>query len=237
MWIFSSSLELAPFSPAPFIWHHFNHHWFSSPLQWWDLFLFLEVFISSKTKKLSFETLRWHMPHFFVGNSSSMVFEHLCDCFHLEVSTSGFLQLFELYFHITYNHIHHQIAHVLALGSIWFLGNGQPFNRTQPIAIKETILSYWLHIMITILRLFSMHFLPHQFTIATRSCEMVHTLNVPLTSTLIGSSYNSKWPIHCNKKWNCPTHCFCAFESLLCFTHCSMSLSLHWLLAPISIVL
>jgi hypothetical protein len=53
--------------------------------------------LSSNSFKLAFQ----HMLHLLINDPSGMVFEHLWECFHPEDSTSGFLQLFQLYSHIT----------------------------------------------------------------------------------------------------------------------------------------
>jgi len=44
-----------------------------------------------------------------------MMFEHLKDCFNLKDFTSGFLQLFKLYLHITQGHIYEHINKSLQL--------------------------------------------------------------------------------------------------------------------------
>lgn len=54
------------------------------------------------------------MPHLFIDNDFfGMIYEHLCDCFHLKDFIGDFLELFELCFNIARSHFCHQITHVL----------------------------------------------------------------------------------------------------------------------------
>jgi hypothetical protein len=76
------------------------------------------------------------MSHLLVNGPSRMVFEHLRDYFHLEDSVSGFLQLFQLCFHIAHVHIPPQIACVL--GATYFLAMTKPSNEVYPIIMGET---------------------------------------------------------------------------------------------------
>jgi len=55
-----------------------------------------------------------------------MVFKHFQDCLHLEKLANSFLQLFQLCFHISQNHIPHQIACVL--GASPLLAMPKPFG-------------------------------------------------------------------------------------------------------------
>jgi hypothetical protein len=45
------------------------------------------------------------MPHLLTNGPFGMVLEHFQDFFHLEDSTSGFPQLFQLFSHIVKGHI------------------------------------------------------------------------------------------------------------------------------------
>jgi hypothetical protein len=48
-----------------------------------------------------FKVMFNHMLHFFIDNNFfGMIYEHLCDYFHLKDATNDFLELFELCFHI-----------------------------------------------------------------------------------------------------------------------------------------
>ncbi len=53
------------------------------------------------------------MLYLLATSHSRMIFEHLWDYFQHEDLTSGFPQLFQLYFHIAQGHIPLQIAHVI----------------------------------------------------------------------------------------------------------------------------
>jgi hypothetical protein len=66
-----------------------------------------------------------------------MVSKHLRDCFHLEDLVGGFLQLFQLCFHIAQGHISPQIAHVL--GAACLLAMTKPSGGVHPIAMGETL--------------------------------------------------------------------------------------------------
>jgi hypothetical protein len=112
---------LAPFSPTPtssnttstFTTLHFKSDgYFSS---------FLDDYEPDQDLKLSFYSFKLafqHMPHLLASGFLGMVFEHISDCFHLEDSTSGFPQLFQLCFHITHGHIPPQIADVLGVACL-----------------------------------------------------------------------------------------------------------------------
>jgi hypothetical protein len=70
--------------------------------------LFLKDYELNQNLELSYDYFKMafqRMPHQSISGPSRMVFEHLQDCFHLEDSTSGFFQLFQLCSHITKDHI------------------------------------------------------------------------------------------------------------------------------------
>jgi hypothetical protein len=85
----------------------------------------------------SFKLTFQGMPHLLTNGISGMVFEHLRNYYHPEDSTSGFPQLFQLCFHIAYNHIPPQIAHVLGLVRLLAMTN--PLNGVHPIVVGETL--------------------------------------------------------------------------------------------------
>jgi hypothetical protein len=61
---------------------------------------------------------------FFIDNNFfGMIYEHLCDYFHLKDATNDFLELFELCFHIAWSHF--LSSNYTCLGSIVYFGNAQ----------------------------------------------------------------------------------------------------------------
>jgi hypothetical protein len=131
---------LAPFSPTPTSSNtisvltalHFNSHGYFS--------FFLEDYEPDQDFKLSFDSFKLafqRMPHLLVSGFFGMVFEHIRDYFHLEVSTSGFPQLFQLCFHITQGHIPPQITHVLGVAHL--LAMTKPSSGIHPITMGETL--------------------------------------------------------------------------------------------------
>ncbi len=58
------------------------------------------------------------MLHLLTSGFFGMVFEHFRNCFHFEDPVSGFLQLFQLCFHIAQGHIPPQITHVLRMARL-----------------------------------------------------------------------------------------------------------------------
>jgi hypothetical protein len=89
-----------------------------------------------------------------------MVFEHLQDYVHFEDSTSGFLQSFQLCFHIAQGHIPTQIAHVL--GMTCLLTMTKLSNGVRPIAVKETLYQLTSYILcFQFYEGFATHFSPH----------------------------------------------------------------------------
>ncbi len=66
-----------------------------------------------------------------------IVFEHFRNYFHLEDSTSGFPQFFQLCFHIAQGHIPPQIAHVFR--AVRLLVRTKLSSGVHPIAMGETL--------------------------------------------------------------------------------------------------
>jgi len=77
------------------------------------------------------------MSHLSTNGLSRMVFEHLWNYFHLEDSTSGLLQLFQLCFHIAQSQIPPQITCVF--GTTHLLTMTKPLGGVRPIAMGETL--------------------------------------------------------------------------------------------------
>jgi len=77
------------------------------------------------------------MSHLFTNDLSKMVFKHLQNCFHLEDSTNGFAQLFQLCSHITQGHIPHQITHILI--RVHLLTMTKPSSGICPIVVGGTL--------------------------------------------------------------------------------------------------
>jgi hypothetical protein len=105
---FKATHTLAPFFPTPTSFdtistltalHLKSNGYFPLFLKNYELDQNLEFFFNSF--KFAFQ----HMPHLWVSGQFGMVFEHLWDCFHPKDSMSGFLRLFQLFFHIVKSHI------------------------------------------------------------------------------------------------------------------------------------
>jgi hypothetical protein len=96
---------------------------------------FLEEYEPNQNFKFSFNSFKLafqHMPHLLASGHYGMVFEHLQDFFNLEDLASGFLQLFQLCFHIVKGHIPLQIAH--DFGAACLLTT-KPLSGVHPIAV------------------------------------------------------------------------------------------------------
>ncbi len=101
-----------------------------------------------------------HMLHLSTSGIFGMVFEHFRDYFHFEDSTNGFLQLFQLCFHITQGHIPPQITHVL--GAAHLLAMTNPSGGVHSIVIGETLYQLTNHILcLQFHMIFATHFSPH----------------------------------------------------------------------------
>jgi hypothetical protein len=83
------------------------------------------------------------MSHLLANGFSGMVFDHLQDCIHPEDLTSGFLQLFQLSFHIAYGHIPPQISCVFR--ATCFLAMTQPSSGIRPITMGEALYQLTSH--------------------------------------------------------------------------------------------
>jgi hypothetical protein len=87
-----------------------------------------------------------------------MVFEHLWDCFHLEDSTNGFFQLFQLCFHIAKGHIPLRITRVFGIARL--LTMTKLLGGDCPIAVGEALYHHKLCLMSLISQRFCNTFLP-----------------------------------------------------------------------------
>jgi hypothetical protein len=76
------------------------------------------------------------MPHLSISGPSRMIFEHLRKKFHPKDSVSGFLQVFQLCFHIAHGHIPPQIARLWRARP---LAMTKPLGGVCPIAMGETL--------------------------------------------------------------------------------------------------
>jgi hypothetical protein len=85
------------------------------------------------------------MPHLLVSGPYGTIFEQCWDYFHPKDSMSGFLQLFQLCFHITYGHIPFQIARVF--GAVCLLAMTKPSGGVCPITVWETLHQLISHIL------------------------------------------------------------------------------------------
>jgi hypothetical protein len=107
------------------------------------------------------------MSHLSTSGPFGTVFEFFQNCFHLEDSTSGFLQLFQLCFHIAQGHIPPQIAHVFEAARL--LAKTKPSSEIHPIAMGETLYRFTSRALcFQIHEAFVTHFSPHQFGIASK---------------------------------------------------------------------
>jgi hypothetical protein len=89
-----------------------------------------------------------------------MVFGHFQNHFHPKDLMNGFLQLFELCFHIAHGHIPPQIAHVLGMASL--LTMTKPFDGVHPIIMGETLYQFTsCAICFQFHDAFATHFSPH----------------------------------------------------------------------------
>jgi len=126
-------------------------------------------FFFSNSFKLTFQ----RMPHLLKSGKSGMVFEHFQNYFHPEDLMNGFLQLFQLCFHIAQSHIPPQIACVFRVARL--LSMTKPFGGVHPITMAETL--YQLRSCVICFQFhdtFATHFSPHQFGVAIKgSCETI----------------------------------------------------------------
>jgi hypothetical protein len=113
------------------------------------------------------------MLHLLTSGPFGMVFKHLRDCFHSKDSTNGFLQLFQLCFHITQGHIPPQIAHVL--GTTRLLAMTKALGGVCPIIVGETLYRFTnCALCLQFHEAFVTHFSPHQFGVIIKGgCEIV----------------------------------------------------------------
>jgi hypothetical protein len=77
--------------------------------------------------------------------SFKMVFEHLWNYFHLENSTNGFPQLFQLCFHFAQGHIPPRITRVLRVA--YLLAMIKLLGGVCPIIVGETLYRLTSHIL------------------------------------------------------------------------------------------
>jgi hypothetical protein len=178
------------------------------------------------------------MVHLLASGFFGMIFEHFRNYFHLEDSTSGFSQLFQLCFHIAQGHISPQIAHVF--GTARLLARTKPLGGVHPIAMGETLYRFTsCALCLQIYETFATHFSSHQFGIATKGgCEIViHdnkcTLDLHLDWVIlqldVANEFNGKRVIFqelCVTSGDIiqfiPFVCaFYAFESPLFYNHCN----------------
>jgi hypothetical protein len=121
------------------------------------------------------------MSHLLVNGISRMVFEHLRDYFHLEDSMSGFLQLFQLCFHIAHGHIPLRLTRVL--GTTYFLTMIKLSNGVCLIVVGETSYQFTSHTLcFQFHNAFVTHFPPHQFEVTTKggSEAIIHGIKFTL---------------------------------------------------------
>jgi hypothetical protein len=113
------------------------------------------------------------MPHLLANRFFKMVFEHIVNYFHPRDSTSGFLQLFQLCFHIAQGHIPAQITHIL--GTVHLLAMTKPSDGIRPIVAGETLYQFISHALcFQFHEIFATHFSPHQFgVVAKDGCETI----------------------------------------------------------------
>ncbi len=120
--------------------------------------LFLEDYdlkFSSDSFKLTFQS----MPHLLANGLFKMGFEHLWNYFHLENSTSGFFQLFQLCSHFTQGHIPPRIARVFGVACL--LTMIKLLSGIRPIIVGENIIStHKPHFMLSIPQHFCNTFFP-----------------------------------------------------------------------------
>ncbi len=125
------------------------------------------------SSKLLFPLLYQRMPHLSTNAPSRMVFEHLQDCFHPQNSTSGFLQLFQICFHIFKGLIPLQIARVL--GTAHLLAITKLSSKVHPIVVGEVMYRFTnCTLYLQFCDVFVKHFSSNQFEVATKGdCEVV----------------------------------------------------------------
>jgi hypothetical protein len=75
------------------------------------------------------------MLHLSISGLFGMIFEHLQNCFHPKDSVNGFLQLFQVCFHITQGHNPPQITHVLGMACL--LTMVKPLGAVRPIGVGK----------------------------------------------------------------------------------------------------
>jgi hypothetical protein len=85
------------------------------------------------------------MSRLSTSSPFGMVFEHLQNSFHSKGFTSGFPQLFQLYFHIVQGHIPHRITHIL--GMTYLLVMTKPSCGVCPIALGEALYQFTSNIL------------------------------------------------------------------------------------------
>jgi hypothetical protein len=83
------------------------------------------------------------MPNLSISGFYGMVFKHFQNCFHLKSFVNGFLQLFQLCFHIAQGHIPCQIAHILGVACV--LAIIKPLGGVLPIIVREVLYQFTSH--------------------------------------------------------------------------------------------
>jgi hypothetical protein len=134
--------------------------------------------LSSNSFKLAFQC----MLHLSASGPSRMIFEHLWDYFHLEDSTHGNPQLFQLCFHIA-----------RVLGAAHLLAMTKPLGGVRPIVVGESLYRFTSCVLcLQICETFVTHFFSHQFKVATKvGCETI--IHAFWTFTLTGLFFNWTW--------------------------------------------
>ncbi len=101
--------------------------------------------------------------------------------FTLRIQRVGFLQLFQVCFHITQGHIPPQIARIL--GAAHHLTMIKSLGGIRPIAMGEAIYRFTNHTLcFQFHETFVTHFCPHQFGVTTKcGCEtVIHNIKCTL---------------------------------------------------------